>query len=477
LPGSLFVLLTNPLICEKLLLMLKKDLAKFVKPLSSNPGVYIFRNKAGKVLYVGKAVKLKERVKSYADPKERGPKILRMMQQASTVKVEETDSEIEAIILEANIIRKLKPPYNTLGKDDKSANYIKITWSEEYPRVQLLRGRVIESGQDKKTNEKSKKQDKIFGPYVAIGMCDVLRIIRKIWPHRDCGQSKFNSYKKLRRGCLFAQIGLCDAPCIENISAKEYRQQIKQIVDFLSGKKVKVIEAMKRDMEAAAMLERYEKAAKLRDRVSALEHLKEFVGRGILRGFEENKEKIRQGIKVEAYDISNMQGDYAVGVMVSASIISQEDKIMPADVVFTKENYKKFKIKTVKGTNDVAMLDEVLRRRFSRARVSRAAALGAERGMGEWELPDLIILDGGEGQLSRVRATAKGMGIKVPIIAVSKGQTRKRVDLHMRAQDKIKIKYSNRQLKKIALTMREEAHRFAISYYRKTHRRSLRSSF
>jgi len=447
--------------------MQRSELSSYIKKISSQPGVYIFKDGAGQVLYVGKAIKLNDRLKSYLKPIHRGPKIIRMVQEATNLKVEETDSEIEAIILEANLISQFKPPFNTIGKDDKSASFIKINWSEQFPRLHLVRGRELDLNKDGKTNPHSHRQDKLFGPYAGIGMNGVLRVIRKIWPFRDCSPSKFKTYEKLGRGCLYAQIGLCDAPCVGEINEQKYRQNMQNIIDFLSGKKALVLEKMKEEMEKASLQEEYELAASLRDRISALENLREFAGRGVLRGFEENKERIKQGVKVEAYDISNMQGEFAVGVMVRASIYSDKEDISVADIVFTKELYKKFRIKTVKGANDVAMLDEVLKRRFARARI----------GSPQWQLPDLIILDGGLGQLGRIRATAKGLGITVPIVAVSKGKTRKRVDLHFRKQDEIKINYSTRQLKIIALTMREEAHRFAISYYRKTHRQGLRSSF
>lgn len=443
-----------------------KQLTESIQKLPNNPGVYLFKDKAGRILYVGKAINLKNRVKSYFNKDlaaSRGQMLVEMVNQAARVDFEATDSEIEALILEANLIRRLKPKYNSAGKDDKSASFIKIDWSDRYPRIYLVRGKEVDTG-SAKSDPKSKRQDKLFGPYMAAGsMKAALKTIRRIFPYRDCTAAKFQSYSNLGRGCLFHQLGRCPAPCIKAVSEKEYRQRVKDVVDFLEGKKVRLIKDIERDMRQASKLESYELAAELRDRLFALNHLHQLAHRGILQGFEDKHKEWQEGYIVEAYDISNIQGEMAVGSQVRARVPKVEGDYDIQNILFEKERYRSFRIRSVKTANDTAMLAEVLLRRLKRAKKEPIA----------WSLPDLIIVDGGKGQLSATRQVAKGLGIKTPIIAVAKGPTRKKTDLYINPNDRLKIILTTEELKKVALVLREEAHRFAISYYRNLHRKRL----
>jgi len=443
---------------------LRKKIADF----PTAPGVYQFVGADGAVLYVGKALNLRDRVRSYfANDTGRGPAIEEMVALATDLRVISTDSEIEAIILESNLIRKLKPKYNVIGKDDRSSWFIVMT-SEDVPRVHLVRAQEVPVLRSAKGLYG--RGAKYFGPYHGVGnMPSVIRALRRIWPHRDCSLVKFERYQKLNRPCLFGQIGLCPAPCVNPSTVDECRRNGRQLASFLSGRKQGLIDELRTEMELFAKREEYEQASVARDRLFALEHMKQLVNRGLLEGFAERRERLKDGLVVEAYDISNIQGEYAVGVLVRAIIPRDHRGILlakPNMITLTKERYRKFRIKWVVGANDPEMLAEVLTRRFRRA---LREPIG-------WSLPDLILVDGGTTQLAAVRQVAKTAGVTTPIVAVAKGPTRKKVDLHIRPADESRLPLNRDALSVTALMLREEAHRFAISYYRKVHRRAAISS-
>ena len=444
--------------------MKRHPLLATVAGLPAAPGVYFFKNTKGVVLYVGKAVNLRSRVRSYfADDTGRGPMIEEMVAQATKIDVETTDSELEAILLEANLIKRLKPKYNSLGKDDKSEHYIHITWSEPYPRMHLVRGRDIESGAVVLRNAHGRR-DRLFGPYHAAGgMASVMRVIRRIWPYRDCSDTKFSTYNRLGRGCLYYQLGRCPAPCIAAVTESEYRAMVSEIVALLSGKKAWLIERLEREMERLAKDEDYEGAALVRDRLFALSHLHMVARRGILRGFEDRRIALREGITIEAYDLSHNQGSYAVGALVRAIVPRTAKGYAVTETDLLKDRYRKFKIRVAKGGDDYAMLSEVLARRLRRAR----------RDPDAWSLPDIFLIDGGAGQLTVARQLVKAAGVRVPVVAVAKGPTRRKVDIYVRPSDRTRIPLTDEELRVVALRLREEAHRFVIHYYRTLHRRSL----
>lgn len=436
-----------------------------VNELPNSPGVYLFKDKAGRVLYVGKAINLRSRVRSYfANDTGRGPLIEEMVELATKIDVEVTDSEIEAIILEANLIRKLKPKHNTHGKDDKSAYYIHITWSELYPQMHLVRGREVESGAVTMARANG-RQDRLFGPYLAPGgMTIVMRTIRRIWPYRDCSPAKFATYEKMGRGCLFYQLGRCPAPCIKGVTPTEYRKNVGEIIALLSGKKARLVDSLEREMEKLSRKERYEEAVIVRDKLFALNHLHTMARRGILRGFEDQRAAWHEGMTVEVYDLSHNHGDFAVGAMIRAVVPRKENAYVVNEIDLQKERYRKFKIVLAKGGDDYAMLIEVLSRRLRRARREPEA----------WSLPDLFVVDGGAGQLTAARQVVKSFGLTVPVVAVAKGPTRKKVDLYVRPNDRARVPLTDDELTKVAGRLREEAHRFVIQYYRSLHLRTVR---
>ncbi|MAG44361.1 hypothetical protein CL633_00545 [bacterium] len=386
-------------------------LQKQLKKLPRKPGVYFFLDKKSKLLYIGKAGSLKTRVSSYFS-KNINTRLFSMLDKAVKIEYQITDSVLEALILEANLIKKYQPKYNIREKDDKSFNYIVIT-REDWPRVLQVRG----------TDLDALLNAKIFGPYTSgKNLKNALIILRKIFPFRD--KCKPGKGKK----CFNAQINLCPGVCFGEITKSEYKKIISQLKMFLSGKKKRLISSIKKQMQEFAKLQKYELAAQLRNRLYALEHIHDIalLDSNIVRHDKDYNFYPR----IEAYDISNISGKFAVGSMV----VFENNEI-------SKNEYRKFKIKTVKKANDIAMLKEILQRRLRHK---------------EWKYPDLIIIDGGRGQLNGILKVLRSCKIKIPVVAIAKyGKD------HLFKSDKsIKIK------KQLIQQLRNEAHRFAIKYHR-----------
>jgi excinuclease ABC subunit C len=430
------------------------------------PGVYEFRDKQGKILYIGKATSLKDRVGSYflKNAHVDRPNIEPMISQIAAIKIHKTDSVLEALILESNLIKKHQPKYNIDGKDDKSFAYVAIT-KEYFPRVLVVRERELEKFINLKSNQNLIKSKpgfflpankspefpkarllnssklsfyKVFGPYTSKRQLEIaLKLIRKIFP--------YHSAKQVSRNCCFDfQIGLCPGPYAGAISKKDYLKNIHGIEMILQGKKKNLLVELKKQMKLSAKNNEFEKAAEARNRIFALEHI-----RDVALISDESTTGVELSSRIEAYDISNIGGDYAVGSMIVFSG-RQPDK----------KEYRKFKIKTVSGIDDVGMMREVLCRRFNNS----------------WPKPDLILLDGGKGHLNMAQKILADFKIEIPIIAVAKGPTRKKLDIfqskflltYLGRNEEIRKKY-NRILSDMKLIerIRNEAHRFAINYHKK----------
>ncbi len=406
---------------------------KKISNLPISPGVYKFCDKKGTILYIGKATSLKDRVGSYflKNAHLDRPNIEPMMVQVADIKIHETDSVLEALVLESNLIKKHQPKYNVMAKDDKSFGYFVIT-KEEFPRVVILW----------KTELGKVPAKKIYGPYMSKYQMNVaLKLIRRIFP--------FHSLKQqTEKGCLDFQIGRCPGPHAGAISKKDYLKNIHGIEMILQGKKKNLLTELKKQMKAAAKKQEFEKAAEARNRIFALEHIRDVA---LISNDEmpQNANRKPQSLRIEGYDISNIGGDYSVGSMVVFSG-RQPDK----------SQYRKFKIRTVFGIDDVAMMREVLRRRFKN----------------NWSKPDLIILDGGKGHLNMAQNVLNELKLDIPAVAVAKGPTRKKLDIYqskflltyLGRNEEIREKY-NRILSdfKLIERIREEAHRFTISYHKK----------
>lgn len=420
--------------------------------LPDSPGVYFYYNRKNELLYIGKATSLKRRVNSYFTKAHNG-RIADLVSHIARIDYIEVPTVIEALVLEANQIKAKQPPYNILQRDDKSFLYLVIT-NEAYPKPLLFRGHDlaklhINPFAKTLSPEAKKKFLAIYGPYTSgFSLKKALEYLRKIIPWSDCDPP---SATGKTRPCFYRHIRKCPGVCTGEIDAKEYRKIIRDLMLFFEGKKSTLIKRLKREMEMAAKEKAFERASLLRDRIHALEHIQDIAlitKEDIDLPFSQTraeKAKIDLEGRIEAYDISNISGTSAVGSMT----VFVEGK--PA-----KALYRKFKIKTVTGPNDVAMMQEMIRRRIIRAKNFPIA----------WPLPEVMVIDGGKPQVNAVQEVLNELQVTVPIIGLAKGFDRK--------QDQLIYDRANRDLLQVAergkpifQAVRDEAHRFAVAYHRK----------
>ncbi len=546
--------------------------------LPDSPGVYLFRDAEGIILYVGKAASLRHRVRSYFGAGQKlSPKLLKMVSRVADIDFYVTSSEQEALILELNLIKRHHPRYNVRLKDDKSFPYLRVNVKEEWPRVHITR-RLEEDG------------SRYFGPFAsAKSVRRTLKVLKGIFPFRYCAKTITGTDS---RACLEYYIGRCLGPCIGAVSRKEYSGVIKEVIMFLEGKQDKVIRNLRGKMDRAAEALDFEKAALYRDQVQAMDKvvegqriaaavsgeqdviafsqdgdqayvqvffirnskltgresfvmqgtqqeeprqiitgfIKQFYGSSpnipprlllqypvedtaVLKGWLQGRrggrvdiqvprrgsrkqlvdivaENARQGLeqlkirqlatpkeleaaideiekelhlpqpplRMEAYDISDIQGKAAVGSMV----VFEKGKSKPA-------HYRRFRIKTVAGANDYAMLEEVLRRRFKR--------LGEEKSVPDtWAIvPDLVLIDGGKGQLNAALSALGELGVtSVPVASLAKENE----EIYVPQKAKPIVLPRRSPGLKLLQRLRDEAHRFALGYYHNVHRReSFTSAF
>lgn len=401
--------------------MQREQLAKFKLP--DEPGVYLFK-KGRKILYIGKAASLRDRVRSYFSSdlvSGRGSRIVGMVAEATTLSHEKTDSVLEALILEANLIKKHQPPYNVDEKDNKSFNYVVIS-KEDFPRVLLVRGRELYQGWNKADIKY------LFGPFPQGGsLKEALKIIRKIFPYRD--KCTPNSGKP----CFNRQIGLCPGVCSGEMSKEEYAHTIRNIKDLFEGNFHGLKRRLAGEMREAAEKEKFEEAATLRRQVHALEHIRD------VSLLKTDRVSSGGGARIEAYDVAHTAGTETVAVM---TVVSNGEALKAA--------YRKFKIHTATN-DDVAALKEVFSRRLNHS---------------EWPLPRVFVVDGGKGQVRTAERVLKDAGISVPVVGVVKNEFHKPERL---IGDKRAIEAYERDI----LLANNEAHRFAIGWHRKRARKSL----
>ncbi|MCK5084140.1 MAG: GIY-YIG nuclease family protein [Candidatus Pacebacteria bacterium] len=413
-----------------------------LKNLPQKPGVYIFRDKDKKILYIGKATSLKNRISSYFSGAH-NYRIEKMISRIEKIEIKKTDTVLEALILEANLIKKHQPKYNIKEKDDKSFSYFVIT-KEEFSRILILRATELEKYQISSDLNvpplkatlynvafKGGSVAKVYGPYTSKKQMQIaLKIIRKIFPFHSLKQ-------KTEKGCLDFQIGLCPGPYAGKINKRDYQRNIRGIRMILEGKKKSLLKKMEKEMKEYSAKREFEKAGEMRNKIFALQHIQDIA---FLQREESIVDDKLKNIRIEAFDISNISGAYAVGAMVVFKNYEPE-----------KSGYRKFKIKSVRGVDDVAMMREVLERRFGN----------------DWQKPDLIFLDGGKGHLAMAKRLLDSLGLKIPIVAVAKGPTRKKLDLYFancrRDGDLSRLCNDENLIGRIM----GEVHRFAISYHRK----------
>ena len=405
-------------------------------------GVYLFLNKEGDVIYVGKAKNLKKRVASYFSTKDLGEKTRILVSLISKIKYIEVASEIEAFLLEENLIKKYTPRYNIKLVDGKQYPSIKITIKDEYPKVLLVR-KVI------------KDNSLYFGPYTsASSLRTVLKILRRIFPY----QNVLNHPHKL---CLYYHLGLCPCPVVTQ--DKNYRKTISHIVDFLNGKTKKIVKELEKERNFFSKNENFELAIETQRKIDSIDLITSSVYKPfeyelnpnlrldvVQKELDELKNILNNngvGVsdlkRIECYDISNTSGLNATGSMV---VFTNGEK--------DAASYRRFKIKEFYGNkpNDFAMMQEVLERRLKH---------------GEWTTPSLIIVDGGKGQVSSVHKILLQKMSKIPLIGLAK-----REETIITSDLKEILLPKDSKPLHLIMRLRDEAHRFAITYHKK-----LRSKF
>jgi len=551
------------------------ELKELVKEYPIQSGVYLMKSAVDKIIYVGKAKNLRNRVRSYfTDSKDHSPKTRLLVQNIHHIEYILTKTEVEAFLLEASLIKKHRPKYNIRLRDDKAYPYIRLTWNEDFPRLYLSR--------------KVKKDGSLyFGPYTSGGaVFGTIRFLNRTFKIRDCTDAMFKSRK---RPCMTHQIGRCTAPCVQYINSENYRAEVEGALLFLKGKNKSVVKTMKARMMTAAEEEKFEVAARLRDSIEAIKsilqkqavindtsekdqdaigyfgddrgclietlhvrqgrvigtrphfipvldvvdptsdprewlvsfmnqyyedniipdevllpteigtdltklmeavlqersgakshvvrfatdekgralvemanqnaqaHFEKYVSKSEekIRGLDEIKEKFnlpQRPTRIECYDISTFQG--------AETVASQ---VVFEDGVPSKENYRRYKIKTVEGTNDFASMYEVLSRRFKHA---------------EYEDPHLIVVDGGKGQLSQAMKILEEIGRKdIPVVGLAKARTESDYQaaevtsteerFFLPGRSNPVLFRNNAEALHILVGIRDEAHRFAITYHRK----------
>lgn len=395
------------------------------------PGVYFMKDAKGKIMYVGKATSLRTRVSSYF-MRPADERIARMVQKIREIDWEETPTAVEALILESKYIKKLQPPYNVRDKDDKSQVYLAFT-REDYPRPVLIREHEL-------ARSPKKQFLKTFGPFRSAGAVQsALDALRKAFPWSTCKPDR-------GRPCFYVHLGQCPGVCTGEISSREYKKIIRGLMRYFEGKKGEVVRSLGRSMKDAADREDYEVAARYRDRLWALDHIRDMAI--MKRDDAEMSAFVDVFGHIEGYDISNISGQDAVGSMV----VFEDGRPK-------KSAYRKFKIKTVAGANDTAMLEEVLTRRFTRSNKDE-----------KWSVPDLLLIDGGKGQLNVAKRTLESYGLDIPIVGIAKGIDRKQDELVYDSSD-TELARLVHAFKPLLQQVRDEAHRFAVSYHRKLRRK------
>lgn len=403
------------------------------------PGVYRFQ-KGKTVLYVGKATSLRDRVRSYfaKDIAEaRSSAIEAMVAESTTVTWETTESVLEALILEANLIKKIEPKYNIASKDNKSFNYLVIT-KEAFPRVLVVRGRELF------TNWQEGNIKHLYGPFpMGLALRDAMKLVRRIFPYRDekCTPcpDQLKAGKKHCRPCFNRQIGLCPGVCSGETDAREYAITIRNICLLFSGKKRALIKELEKEMEAAAKDEQFEDAAIARRRIAALQHINDISLIKHESRFATGGAVQSRSSRIEAYDIAHTGGSETVGVMVAVE-----------DAQPLKSAYRKFKVRGFTN-NDPGALSEVLSRRFLHP---------------EWQYPRIIVVDGSTAQMNAAKKVLDHAGILIPVVGVVKNE------FH-RPERLVGDEKMLREFERDILLANSEAHRFAINYHRNRRRRAM----
>jgi len=407
--------------------MTSQGLAKLKLP--DTPGVYTFLDTKKRPLYIGRATSLRDRTKSYWNPDlivTRGPRIVDMVTKAAGLRFQATDSVLEAILLESELIRRYQPFYNAADRDDKSSQYVIIT-AEPWPRVFLARARDFE--QLVKDGTLPYKVKRRFGPYPESGLIkEALKILRRLFPFKD--------KKSLdpRHDAFYRAIGRSPHDGDEE-ARKKYQRTIKYLILFFEGKKKRLQASLRVQMKAAIKKLAFEEAGQVKKLSYALDHINDMalLKRNVAEGSNANRP-----FRMEAYDIAHLGGMETVGAMVvsNSGQLSQND-------------YRKFKV-SKNQNDDIAGMTEILSRRLNHP---------------EWPYPDLIVVDGNETQRKHAEAVLSASRIGIPIVAVTK-------DEHHKAHMIIGSPELIERYKREIVALNAEAHRFAIAYHRQRRNKS-----
>ncbi len=395
------------------------------------PGVYFFLDDKKELLYIGKATSLRDRVKSYFSrdiSATRGPKIGLMLDLARFIAYARTDSVLEALILETNLIKTHQPSHNTDAKDDKSYNSVVIT-DEKFPRVLIVRGRDILQSQ------KKKEYKYVFGPFPSGGgLREAMKIVRKLFPFRD----KCIPYEELSlirraksKACFSAQIGLCPGVCTGKISVQEYGKTINHIRLFFEGHKNMVVKKLKQEMRVAIKNLEFERAGEIKKTLFGLQHIQD------VALIKDDTREVNAH-RIEAYDVAHLGGTSSVGVMT----VVEKSRSNPSE-------YRQFKLRGEHNGNDLTALKEILTRRLKHT---------------EWSLPEMIVIDGARAQSVVAEKVLSEAGLSLPVIGVVK-DSKHNPDHFIGAEALIS------RFKKEILLANSEAHRFAITFHRKRRRK------
>ncbi len=397
-------------------------------------GVYIFKDSQGRIIYIGKAKSLKKRVQSYFN-RFLSAKTQALVAKIADIKYIVTDSESQAELLEASLVKDHQPYYNISLKDDKSFPLIRIS-DEAFPVISVCRR--------KKIGEADKSL--YFGPYTdSASLRQALKVMRRIFGFRSCKRMP-------KESCLYFRLKLCPAPCIGNINAKEYKKLIDQIRMFFESRYEELLNELAKRMRQSALARQFEDAAKIRDQISALSVFEQGKGRKLNFNFDE-LEDLRNLLRlekkperIEAFDISNISGQLATGSMVSFY------KGLP-----DKNNYRRFRIKSIAKIDDYGMIREVVARRYLRLKEENLP------------LPDLILIDGGRQHLLTAQAEVKKLGFHIPLVSIAKEKE------NIYVEDRIyPIKLdSDTPALNLIRRVRDEAHRFALAYHRVLRRKKI----
>jgi excinuclease ABC subunit C len=419
------------------------SLKEKLKALPNKPGVYLFKDKNGAVIYVGKAKSLRKRVSSYFN-RSLDVKTGILLGRLADIDYILAASELDALILEDELIKKYKPRYNVALRDDKAYPFLKLTVNEKWPRLFLAR-------------RKEKDGALYFGRYEGAMVREVVRLVKKLFPIRWCKESPL---RMREQPCLYYRIGSCSGPCIGKISHDDYLALIQGIIALLEGKMGRALNKLKEEMEKLSADQEFERAAYLRDRIKILEKMME--GKTLTRGpaprklteIIELKKALKLKIdpmRIEAFDISNIKGTNMVASMVTFY-----------GGLPLKSDYRKFKIKSLKKkANDVAAIYEAVLRRYTGMLAKKLP------------LPDLVMVDGG---IAQVNSGARGLkDARLGGMAVI-GLAKKEEKIFFPKRNKPLTLARDSDALRLLQRIRDEAHRFAITFHRQRRSKSLFAS-